>query len=80
MSPLSITVPGPPQGKNPDLDSTAKAWFDALNGVVYRDDALIVRISPEKRYGPLPLVTVRPMEKPARITEGTTMLSAQFAT
>jgi Holliday junction resolvase RusA-like endonuclease len=68
-------------GKKPDLDNIAKVWNDALNAVVYRDDALIVRMSLEKRYGARPLVTVtvRPMEKPARITEGTTMLSAQFA-
>jgi Holliday junction resolvase RusA-like endonuclease len=47
--------------KKPDLDNIAKAWNDALNGVVYRDDALIVRATFEKRYGPAPLVvaTVR---------------------
>lgn len=47
--------------KKPDLDNIAKAWNDALNGVVYRDDALIVRQVLEKRYGPQPLVvcTVR---------------------
>lgn len=51
-------------GKKPDLDNIAKAWNDALNGVVYRDDALIVRMALEKRYGPQPLVvvTVRPIE------------------
>lgn len=50
-------------GKKPDLDNIAKAWNDALNGVVYRDDALIVRQILEKRYGPQPLVvvTVRPI-------------------
>jgi Holliday junction resolvase RusA-like endonuclease len=51
-------------GKKPDLDNIAKAWNDALNGVVYRDDALIVRMALEKRYGPQALVavTVRPIE------------------
>ena len=45
-------------GKKPDLDNIAKAWNDALNGVAYRDDALIVRQVLEKRYGPQPLVVV----------------------
>lgn len=45
-------------GKKPDLDNVAKAWNDALNGVIYRDDALIVRSVLEKRYGPAPLVVV----------------------
>ena len=50
-------------GKKPDLDNIAKAWNDALNGVVYRDDSLICRMTLDKRYGPQPLVvcTVRPM-------------------
>lgn len=49
-------------GKKPDLDNIAKAWNDALNGVAYRDDSLIVRMTLDKRYGPAPLVvcTVRP--------------------
>ena len=51
-------------GKKPDLDNIAKAWNDALNGVVYRDDSLICRMTLEKRYGPQPLVvvTVKPIE------------------
>lgn len=44
--------------KKPDLDNILKAWKDALNGVVYRDDALIVRATLEKRYGQAPLVVV----------------------
>ena len=49
--------------KKPDLDNVAKAWNDALNGVVYRDDALICRMTLDKRYGPqaLVVVTVRPL-------------------
>lgn len=48
-------------GKKPDLDNIAKAWWDALNGVAYRDDSLIVKATFEKRYGPQALVvaTVR---------------------
>jgi Holliday junction resolvase RusA-like endonuclease len=51
-------------GKKPDLDNIAKAWNDALNGVVYRDDSLICRMTLDKRYGPQPLVvvTVKPIE------------------
>lgn len=45
-------------GKKPDLDNIAKAWNDALNGVVYRDDSLICRMVLEKRYGPQALVVV----------------------
>jgi Holliday junction resolvase RusA-like endonuclease len=50
-------------GKKPDLDNIAKAWNDALNGVVYRDDSLICRMTLDKRYGPqaLVVVTVRPL-------------------
>lgn len=50
--------------KKPDYDNILKAWSDALNGVAYRDDALIVRVSFEKRYGPAPLVvaTVRALD------------------
>jgi len=44
--------------KKPDIDNIAKAWNDALNGVVYRDDALIVKATFEKRYGPQALVAV----------------------
>lgn len=47
--------------KKPDLDNILKAWKDALNGIVYTDDALVVRVELEKRYGPQALVvaTVR---------------------
>jgi Holliday junction resolvase RusA-like endonuclease len=45
-------------GKKPDLDNIAKAWNDALNGVVYRDDSLICSMTLDKRYGPQALVVV----------------------
>lgn len=35
----------------PDVDNFNKAVFDALNGLVWRDDALIVRHDCEKVYG-----------------------------
>ena len=52
-------------GKKPDLDNIAKAWNDSLNGVVYRDDSLICRMTLEKRYGPQALVVV--MVRPATL-------------
>ena len=45
-------------GKKPDLDNIAKAWNDALNGVAYRDDSLICKMTLDKRYGPQALVVV----------------------
>lgn len=47
-----------PTGK-PDLDNTQKSIFDALNGIVWRDDSIIARVSAAKRYGPAPGVSVR---------------------
>lgn len=34
----------------PDLDKLVRSCGDALNGVVYADDALVVRLAAEKRY------------------------------
>lgn len=34
----------------PDVDNIQKVVLDALNGIAYRDDAQVVRISCEKRY------------------------------
>lgn len=45
-------------GKKPDLDNIAKAVTDALNGVVFKDDALIVTSRCSKVYGPAPMVMV----------------------
>jgi Holliday junction resolvase RusA-like endonuclease len=42
----------------PDLDNIAKAWSDACNGVVFRDDSLICAMTLAKRYGLAPLVSV----------------------
>lgn len=40
-----------PTGR-PDLDNVMKLVTDACNGVVYADDARIVRVVAEKRYAP----------------------------
>lgn len=48
----------------PDLDNQIKLVTDALNGVVYRDDAQIVEMRVTKSYGPqaLTVITVRPID------------------
>lgn len=43
--------------KRPDADNLAK-MIDALNGVVWRDDAQITDLFIRKRYGPRPSMTV----------------------
>lgn len=49
-------------GKRPDIDNLYKLAADALNGVVYRDDALIVEARLRKVYSATPkiVVTVQP--------------------
>lgn len=44
--------------KKPDLDNVLKAVTDAMNGIVYEDDAQIVRITTMKRYGDTPRAIV----------------------
>jgi Holliday junction resolvase RusA-like endonuclease len=49
--------------KKPDLDNIMKAFVDAMNGVVFKDDCQIVHSYCDKRYGPAPqvIVTVAPI-------------------
>lgn len=47
-----------PTGK-PDIDNTYKLLADALNGVLWRDDAQIVSLSVTKRYGRAPGTVLR---------------------
>ena len=42
----------------PDTDNYIKATLDALNGVLWHDDAQIVKIIGEKRYGETGKITV----------------------
>lgn len=46
----------------PDIDNVFKLVADAFNGVVWRDDALVVELVASKRYGAQPkiIATVRP--------------------
>lgn len=43
----------------PDGDNITKAVKDAFNGVVWLDDAQVVRTTIEKQYGPKPMVHAR---------------------
>lgn len=45
-------------GKKPDLSNVVKAAEDAINGVVFLDDALIVSSYATKRYSEAPRVVV----------------------
>lgn len=44
--------------KKPDADNCAKAVLDGLNGVVWKDDSQVVKLSIEKRYAEVPRVVV----------------------
>jgi len=46
----------------PDVDNLGKIVCDALNGVAYRDDAQVVRLTVEKRYAAQPCLYVTIME------------------
>lgn len=43
----------------PDVDNVEKALFDAMNGVVWKDDVQVVSVTKDKRYGDAPGVSVR---------------------
>lgn len=43
----------------PDADNVVKAIFDAINGVVWRDDSQVVELTLTKVYGSTPGVSVR---------------------
>jgi Holliday junction resolvase RusA-like endonuclease len=63
---LQFFLPRPPSlpkrerfpAKRPDAENLAKAVLDAMQGVVYRDDGQIVRLSIAKDYGPAPGVVI----------------------
>ena len=42
----------------PDIDNIEKAIFDALNGVVWRDDVQVCQVAKTKRYASAPGVDV----------------------
>ena len=50
--------------KTPDCDNILKAYFDAMNKIVYEDDSQIVSIHATKRYGLVGMVEVLVKEEP----------------
>lgn len=44
--------------KKPDIDNIIKAYLDAINGIVYKDDTQVVRLSAKKVYSLVPGVDV----------------------
>jgi Holliday junction resolvase RusA-like endonuclease len=52
---LFITCPEPKTTKlshpKPDVDNYAKAVLDAMNGIVFKDDSLVVDLRVRKRWG-----------------------------
>jgi len=49
--------------KRPDIDNIMKLAMDAINGIVIFDDAQVVRMVAEKKYGPqaLTVISVKPI-------------------
>lgn len=48
--------------KKPDADNVLKGIKDGCNGIVWRDDAQVVRVMLEKRYSAMPRALVRVIE------------------
>lgn len=44
--------------KKPDIDNVIKVFLDAMNGVVYKDDTQVIRVSAKKAYSSIPGVDV----------------------
>lgn len=42
----------------PDIDNVEKAIFDGMNGVVWKDDVQVVKVTKQKRYSDQPGVEV----------------------
>lgn len=44
--------------KKPDIDNIAKAFLDAMNGIVYKDDVQVIRLLVTKKYHIQPHVII----------------------
>jgi Holliday junction resolvase RusA-like endonuclease len=53
---LKVTAPLLPR---PDVDNVAKSVMDALIGVAYQDDTLVMSLRAQKQYGTEDYVIVR---------------------
>lgn len=49
---------GKPDTRRPDIDNYAKLYADAMNGLIYKDDALITELWCEKRFCDTPRVEI----------------------
>jgi Holliday junction resolvase RusA-like endonuclease len=49
----------------PDIDNVIKGVFDALNGIVWKDDNLVVQVEAYKRYGHKALIDIEVQEATA---------------
>lgn len=47
---------GKPQTKKPDIDNLLKGLFDAANGIIWKDDNQVVKVTAEKRYSDNPRI------------------------
>lgn len=65
---LRATAPPVWQARKPDLTKLLRALEDALTGVAWRDDALIVRQTARKVYGPRPGADVVILSPPESAT------------
>jgi Holliday junction resolvase RusA-like endonuclease len=44
--------------KKPDIDNIAKGILDAMNGIVYKDDVQVIRLTLQKHYSTEPSVYI----------------------
>ena len=49
----------------PDTDNYVKAALDAINAIAVADDSLVVELAAEKRYAPVPCLTITITPLPA---------------
>lgn len=53
------------RGQAPDIDKLLRAVFDALTGIVFRDDSQVADVTARKLYGsPCARIVVRPVTDP----------------
>ncbi len=54
-----------PYSKKPDVDNLIKLTLDAMNGIVFKDDSLVVKISAVKRYSGTPqtIIYINPISE-----------------